>query len=252
MPARAGYNMNKSRISVFLLLLGLGLGGELRGQNMEHRGSEALEFESLRVETGLLSEDDEPSTYSFSWKNRGSVPISIVMVKSSCSCAVPSYSKTAVAVGESAEINVTYYPKGRPGGFTRRLYVYSSLSSKEPSAVLELVGEVSPSLRPVFDYPVAFGALLLKRSEVRMSQGQKQVERIECMNAGEKELNIEAESALLPEGVSVDKLRLAPGEIGDLVIRYKPGLAKMPSKLPVILKGLETAPRERTVNIVFQ
>ncbi len=254
--------MNKSRIPLFCLVLAMCFGTRAYCQNMElinsinnpdlAEGSEVMAFEALKIDAGLLNEDSGISTYVYRWTNKGSQAISITDVRTSCSCALPEYAKEEVAPGQSAEIRLDYNPKGRPGGFTRRLYVYSSLSSEKPSAVLVLQGETSPSLRPTFDYPVAFGPLLLKRASVRMKKGEKQVVRIECMNAGEEPLNISAEKALLPEGLSVDDLHIAGGEIADIVIRYVPKGNMRVTDIPLILTGLDMAPSQRTIKIEFQ
>lgn len=65
-------------------------------------------------------------------------------------------------------MTVTYHPKGHPGSFDRRIFVYTQLSDKMPTAILHLTGTVIASERTDGDYPYAMGALRLKQQSVRL------------------------------------------------------------------------------------
>ncbi len=216
-------------------------------------GSEVMCFETERMEAGEMSEDSEPSEYVFHWRNEGSEPLSITWVQTTCGCASPSYERKSVQPGERSSLKITYNPKGHPGGFLRRIFVYTNLSDKTPTAVLELAGKVIPSVLPTGDYPVAMGPLLLKRDVVRFVGDGRQTERIECLNAGDKPLEISVDPRILPQGVSVETLTVASGEIADLVLRFDPSKAsKLPESVPVFLKGLGLAPTKSMITIIFK
>ncbi len=216
-------------------------------------GGERMRFEQQRIATGPISEDDAPTTYTFRWHNDGRTPLVVTRVESSCGCAKPTFDKRPVAAGGSGEIAVTYRPKGHPGDFRRKIYVYTQLSEKQPTAVLELTGHATPSLRPTHNYPHAMGPLLLKQQRVRISGRELQVERIECLNAGDKPLRLRAEQELLPQYLTLecDPEVFEPGRTGDLVIRFDPALAPatLPQQLPVLLDGLPLPPGRRTLRI---
>ncbi len=228
-------------------------------------GSEVMSFESVRIEAGEMNEDSVPSEYVFRWTNEGTSPLCVVAVSTTCGCAAPSYDRNPVRPGESGSVKITYHPKGHPGGFLRKIFVYTNLSSELPTAVLELSGRVLPSVLPTSDYPVAMGGLLLKRSEVSFGGDARQTERIECLNAGDKALEISADYKTLPAGVLVEPLRIAPGEIADLILRFDPSKAGSTSvspdfarpaagkrSAPVFLKGIPLPPTKCMITIKFE
>ncbi len=218
------------------------------------KGSEAMHFDELRIEAGEMNEDSAPSEYIFHWTNMGSSPLSVTWVQTTCGCAAPSYERGAVQPGDRGTLKITYHPKGHPGGFLRKIFVYTNLSEKLPSAVLELSGKVTSSVLPTGDYPVAMGGLLLKRSTVDFSGNSRRTERIECMNAGDKSLEISVDPKTLPKGVQVDPLKIAPGEIADLVLRFDPSKAdgRLPATAPVFLKGIPLQPTKCMITINFK
>ncbi len=217
-------------------------------------GSEAMSFDVFRIEAGEMNEDSVPPEFVYRWTNKGSLPLTITWVQTTCGCAAPSYERVAVRPGERGTLKVTYHPKGHPGGFLRKIFVYTNLSDKLPTAVLELSGRVRPSVNPTDDYPVVMGGLLLKRSSVEMSASDPQVERIECMNGGDKVLKISVDQKTLPKGVRVEPLKIAPGEIADLVIRFDPAEngGRLPAMVPVFLKGIELQPTKCMITINFK
>ncbi len=230
-------------------------------------GSEVMRFESVRIEAGEMNEDSAPSEYVYRWKNEGPSPLVVTFVQTTCGCAAPSFERRPVQPGEDGSLKITYHPKGHPGGFLRKIFVYTNLSSEQPTAVLELAGKVIPSVLPTGDYPVAMGGLLLKRSAVSFSGDSRQTERIECLNAGDKTLSISVDPKTLPSGVLVEPLKIAPGEIADLILRFDPskaaastsgfirrtesGSGKRPASAPVFLQGLNLPPPRCIITINF-
>ncbi len=239
---------------------------------MVAKGSEVMRFDAVRIDAGEMNEDSGPSEYVFRWTNGGTSPVSVVAVNTTCRCAVPSFERRAVQPGDSGTLKVTYNPKGLPGGFSRKIMVYTNLSSDLPTAVLELSGYVHSSVLPTGDYPVAMGGLLLKRSEVAFVGDARQTERIECLNAGDKILKISVDSRTLPAGVYVEPLTIAPGETADLVLRFDPSKADAPAgsgfgqlhasarnaadgspvSAPVFLKGIPLPPTKCMITIKFE
>ncbi len=217
------------------------------------KGSGVMRFDAVRIDAGEMNEDSAPSEYVFRWTNEGTSPLVVVSVQTTCGCAAPSFDRTPVQPGGSGSLKITYHPKGHPGGFLRKIFVYTNLSADMPTAVLELSGRVIPSVLPTSDYPVAMGGLLLKRSEVSFGLGERRTERIECLNAGDKVLKISVDPKTLPAGVLVEPLTIAPGEIADLVLRFDPSKAsRLPKKAPVLLKGIPLPPTQCMITIKFE
>lgn len=218
-------------------------------------GGEVMRFDTQHMDAGRLGEEDAPSSYVFTWRNAGSKPIVITHVKTTCGCAVATFDRQPVRPGGEGRITVTYRPKGHPGSFQRRIFVFTQLSDKLPTAVLELTGQVEPAKLPTWNYPYAMGILLLKQQAVRIAGTHIQAERIECLNAGDRPLHITAEKELLPGYITFesDPETIEPGKTGDLVIRFDPEMApaRLPTQLPLILKGIDLPPSQRTIRIRF-
>lgn len=214
-----------------------------------------MDFVSEVIDAGEMDEDGGPQEYEFRWTNTGGTPVSVVKVTTTCGCAVPSFSRTPVMPGERSSLKVTYHPKGHPGKFDRRIFVYTDFSGARPAAVLSLKGNVKPAAAPVWLYRFQMGSLYLRRTEIRLDGNRKAVERIMCMNAGDTPLTIGVEEMLLPPYLSFrcEPAEIPPGGEADLVISYDPEAApaRMLNYVPLILTGLDLPPGQRTVKVVF-
>lgn len=214
-----------------------------------------LVFDSCELDTGTIKEEADAPEFEFVWKNTGTSPVTVLKVSTTCSCAVPIYERIPVNPGEKSSLKVRYHPKGHPGKFDRKIFVYTDLSGSRPAAVLSLKGYVEASSAPVWLYRYHMGNLYLRRVEVRFFPGRKAVERIMCFNAGDTPLSVSAEKMLLPPYIAFrcEPETVLPGEEADLVITYDPEAspARMLDVVPVILDGLEIPPSQRTLKVIF-
>ncbi len=67
-------------------------------------------FDKLTHDFGVFAKSDGPQTYSFAFTNKGSVPITIQKVTSSCGCTGSGWTKEPVAPGEKGYVTATYTP----------------------------------------------------------------------------------------------------------------------------------------------
>ena len=78
----------------------------------------------------------------FTFINKGNAPLIITRASANCGCTKPEYPVKPVAPGKEGQIKVTYQPKGRPGSFSKNIYVYTN---GEPERVVLLItGTVIP------------------------------------------------------------------------------------------------------------
>ena len=195
-------------------------------------GAEAMRFERTLIDAGHIGEDDLPPVYTFRWRNTGGKPLVVTRVQTTCGCAAASWDKKPVAPGGEGAVTVTYRPKGHPGVFDRRIFVYTQLSDKEPTAILSLRGAVTASGRT----------------------DKVQSERIECLNAGEKPLTPACDEGFAATGLSFacEPATLAPGAKGDLVVRFDPAKAPQPlRRTPLPVGGPDVPPSQRMLWIEF-
>ena len=213
----------------------------------------SMHFRTKVIDTGTIDETAVPPEYGYTWTNTGDRPVTVLKVSTTCGCAVPSFDRQPVAPGESGSLTITYHPKGHPGKFERRIFVYTDLSGSRPAAVLSLKGYVEAADVPVWLYRYRMGNLCLRRTSVKFDGQKKGVERIMCMNAGDTPLTIGADAGLLPPFLTLrcEPETIPPGGEADIVVSYDPGAVpmRMLKAVPVILTGLDLPPSQRTIQV---
>ncbi|MGZ2370855.1 DUF1573 domain-containing protein [Ancylomarina sp. YFZ004] len=130
----------------YFLLIGLvfssfGLSAQKTKPVMEY-GSKTHDFGTIKEETGK-------QVYSFEFVNKGTSPIIIQNVRSSCGCTSPNWSKAPVAPGQKGFIKATFDPKNRPGPFNKSITVTANTN---PSiSILRIKGAVTARVKTVQD-----------------------------------------------------------------------------------------------------
>ena len=214
------------------------------------RDSAALSFDTRHIVAEPMNEDDAPRTFVYRLTNAGKEPLAIKRLVSSCSCAAAVAVKTEIGPGESSLIRVTYNPKGHPGRFERKVFVYTE-GEDEPAAILRLSVDVSNGADMSREWPVQMGPVGLRRQEVTFAEGVKAVEKMRFVNLSGKPLTLSCEEAFLPECLSfrTDPVTVADGEEGQIVISYDPSASGSHEMMKVILKGLGLPPSKATISV---
>lgn len=210
----------------------------------------ALKFEQTRIQAEQMNEDDGISTFSYSFKNVSRDTLIISKLVSTCSCASASCEKKVVCPDETSEIIVRYNPKGHPGRFERKVFVYVC-DDKAPSAILRLAVDVERGADLSGLYPIAMGNIRMRRSQVTFTKGVKAVERCIFVNVADKPIKVDCEKAMLPKCLSyrTEPELVQPGQEGEIVIEYNPSAGGERERMPLMLKGLGVPPSQATINI---
>lgn len=213
---------------------------------MQFKGGAVVSFDTIDEDAGSWEKTLE-------WRNGSDRTLVVTRVTTSCSCLQAVADKGAVRGGGSSKLLLRYFPKGHPGRVEQRVFVYTNLSSSIPSAIITLRGDVIPSDDRSADYPRRHGALLLRRDTVTFAGDREQVERIACLNVGERELRLEADE-LSSRGLTLktEPAVLKAGEEGDLVITYSPVDANKPLWLKLYIKGLALPLRGREITVQIE
>ena len=216
------------------------------------RDSAALTFDTRHIVAEPMNEDDAPKTFVYRFTNAGKEPLVIKRLVSSCSCAAAVAVKTEIGPGESSQIRVTYNPKGHPGRFERKIFVYTE-GEDDPAAILRLSVDVSNGTDMSREWPVQMGPIRLRRQEVTFAEGVKAVEKMRFVNLSGKPLTLSCEEAFLPECLSfkTDPAIVADGEEGQIVISYDPSASGSRKTMKVILKGLGLPPSKATITVTL-
>lgn len=213
--------------------------------------SASLAFETKHIVAEPMTEDDVPEIFIYRFKNVGDKDVDIIRLVSTCSCASATCSVKSVAPGASAEISVKYYPKGHPGRFERKIFVYTQ-EGNTPAAVLRLSVNVASGSDHSTEWPLQMGGIRLRRSEVTFKQGKRAVETISFINLTGKSLKLECEAMFLPECFCFSSDPVENGAEGTITITYDPAKTGVRDSVKLILKGLGLPPSQSSITIKLQ
>lgn len=214
--------------------------------------SASLRFDVKHIVADPMNEDDAPQTFVYAFTNEGQETLHIERLMSTCSCASATCSVKDVGPGQKAEIRVRYNPKGHPGRFERKVFVYTQ-KGREPAAVLRLSVDVSHDADITDEWPVQMGQVRLRRSEVTFSESCKAVETIRFINLGDSSVRLQCETAFLPECLTFETVpeTVPEGAQGQMRISYDPSKLGTKETMKIILKGLGLPPSRSTITVVI-
>ena len=210
--------------------------------------SASVAFDVRHIIADQMTEDDAPKTFIYNFKNIGVKALNIHRLVSTCSCASATCTVSSLAPGESAQINVRYNPKGHPGKFERRVFLYTQ-EGNNPAAILRLSVDVTSGQDHSIQWPVQMGGIRLRVADISFTQGQKAVETINFLNLTGKPLKLECEEMFLPQCISFSSEPVADGAEGVMTVTYDPTKPGARDNMKLILKGLGLPPSKSTINI---
>lgn len=210
------------------------------GAKMVFDCGEAISF-------GIIEESGGAWSSRIKWSEQTDKKLTISRITTSCNCLEAKWNKREAVAASRGEIEIVYHPKGHAGKVEQKIFIYTDLSDTHPTAIVRVVGMVTASADRSGDYPHTCGTLRLKCKEV-MVDGESQV-RIAVMNGGSTPLTITQDNNLSLGGVKAhtEPTTLQPLEEGDLVIET--GERNAQSHKVLYLKGIDTAPRNRKIEI---
>lgn len=167
---------------------------------------------------GAFSEDLNEVEANFKFINKSGEPIYITQVASSCGCTVPSYSKDEIAPGDTATIDVKYNAVGRPGRFSKQVYVRTTASHERYK--LTVKGVVIGNKQTISArYPVEMGPLKLQRGMALLGKvhvGSGKAEYVEVYNQSSDTLTPLFQNVPSYLQISAVPPSIAPGELGTI------------------------------------
>ena len=213
----------------------------------------SLKFETTFIEAEPMGEDDGIKTFVYPFTNSGKDTIQIKRLVSTCSCATAVCPVGGLLPGESSEIVVRYNPKGHPGTFERKVFLYTD-DLTSPSAILRLAVKVDRGVDLSGMFPVGMGNIRVRTKTVSVERDCKAVQRCVFVNVSDKPLKLECEKAMLSPCLNVrtEPEIVAGGEEGEIVITYDPAKGGVRDRMPVILKGLGVPPTQSTITVMVK
>lgn len=200
------------------------------------------------IELGNINEGADVIESEVWWSNQSGKPAAITRIRSGCGCLVADFRKRSVENGGRGSITLRFNPKGRSGSVNHKVYVYTNLCEDEPSAVIELRGEIVAKDGESALWPYAMGTLRLRTKQVERSNGKAV---IAVRNTGTSALQISHDSTLTTRGITAktEPRVLESGQEGNLVIEFG-NIADGNVPLLLYIKGVDAPPRKRQIEII--
>lgn len=157
-----------------------------------------ITFATKTHDFGQITEEGGNVSRVFEFTNTGNAPLVIQRVNASCGCTTPEWTQTPVEPGKKGKITATYNPMGRPGAFTKEVYVYSNASNEMER--LTISGNVTPrssnaaqANTSANSFPIQIGNLGLNAKIAQfgnVTKGTTQSRAIAIINNSASPLNI--------------------------------------------------------------
>lgn len=175
---------------------------------------------------GTIKEVDGMVTVNFTYINKGTAPLIITNVVTSCGCTAPNWTREPVLPGMKGYVSATYNPANRPGDFEKTITVSSN--SADGDMLLHINGNVIPREKTIEElYPVNLNDLRLKTSIVSfqtMVEGHQKTEKLEIANNGIAPLTVGFDHVPAYLQVKAVPQVLQPKEKGVVEITFDAGL----------------------------
>ncbi len=180
-----------------------------------------ITFENKKHDFGQINEDGGHATTVFEFTNTGDAPLIIQRVSASCGCTTPDWTKTPIEPGEKGTVSASYNPIGRPGAFSKDVYVYSNASNEMER--LTITGNVTPKASSTKtsntsnNFPIFIGSLGLNSKNVQLGnvvKGTSQTRDISIRNNSNSPLAVSLTNVPSYLDVKVTPAKLQPNQEG--------------------------------------
>ncbi|PCH78144.1 MAG: hypothetical protein COB98_01260 [Flavobacteriaceae bacterium] len=104
-------------------------------------GIPVIEFDQRAYEFGTVDEGDIIEGV-FKITNKGTSDLVILSAKASCGCTVPSWPKTPIKPGDTAELSFKFNTRGKPNKQNKSITIKSN--AEKTTEVLRIKGFVTP------------------------------------------------------------------------------------------------------------
>lgn len=178
---------------------------------------------------GVFLEKDGKVTCRMRLVNTGDQPLLVVKAQAGCGCTGISYPESPIQPGDTAAVDITYNPSGRPGQFTKQALIFTNTSPKR--TILEISGNVIPTETTLNkQYPLRAGDLRISQGNMafgEITRGTNKTLFLSAYNSSTDTLLVRVTGdkphlhpALVPDTVP-------PAKVTALTVHYLPGHAPL-------------------------
>ena len=156
--------MRFQQVVILFVAAMLAHGSKVVAQPVAKWGEDSHDF-------GIIDENAGPQHCTISFTNVGDQALQVVRVKSTCGCTVAQYPTMPLEPGEGGDINISFTPTGRPGPFSKDVYVYTNASASKQRLTVKGVVKGTPEAVDRY-FPHAqgdlhFSQLMIANGEVK-------------------------------------------------------------------------------------
>ena len=114
---------------------------------------------------GVFKEENGKVHCAMRLVNTGTEPLMVIKAQAGCGCTGIDYPEAAIEPGDTATVEISYNPSGRPGQFTKQVIIFTNTVSRR--TVLEITGNVIPTNATLDkQYPLQAGALRISQKSI--------------------------------------------------------------------------------------
>ncbi len=126
--------------------------------------AKSISFEERVFNFGRINENKGRVSHTFTFLNKGNVPVVIEKIATGCGCTTYSYTKAPIKPGQKGNIIVSFDPEYRKGFFSKEITVFSNNNN---ISRVWIKGYIMPAVHPVEeDYPYSWGSGLYTNLKV--------------------------------------------------------------------------------------
>lgn len=159
---------------------------------------------------GVILEKNGKVTCQLRLMNTGNEPLLIIKAQAGCGCTGFNYPEAPIAPGDTAAVDITYNPSGRPGQFTKQVIVFTNTVTRR--SILEISGNVIPTDATLNkQYPLQAGSLRISQGNIPFGELLKGKNKTLYLSA----YNASTDTVLV--SVAGEKPHLHPAVVPDTV-----------------------------------
>lgn len=164
---------------------------------------------------GALSEELGAIDAVFEMVNESDAPVRILDARATCGCTQPKVPKDDIAPGDTARIKVTYLASGRPGRFSKKIYVRTSDKPSQQRTLTISGTVIGASATLASRFPVTAGPMRLRTATVAFGdvvRGKQKTIFVEGYNMSSDTISPEITGLPSYIDLNVTPAHVAPGE----------------------------------------
>lgn len=176
---------------------------------------------------GVFMEQDGKVRCGMRVVNTGTEPLIIVKAQAGCGCTGINYPEEPIQTGDTATVEITYNPSGRPGQFTKQVLIFTNTVPRR--TILEISGNVIPTAATLdTQYPLRAGALRISQQSIpfgELVKGKNKTLYLSAYNASTDTLLVTVAGAEPHIRPAVVPDTLPPARVTALTVQYISGQA---------------------------